>query len=347
MVLEIEAPASANELPDWALWTVSADGRWVAAAPYRGATGGWALDTSKRSFTALGDLQLVVAERVITLDPINRVYTDLESATQFQLPSGETVVPRYERVTATGGGVLARLSRDRDDEPARILVWHKQATPSWERTAAAGYLDVGIALSPDGARLGLVEKEPGERMAVTLLDAMTGQEVWKVHVDLESTIGSAQVGIPVMFGADGSTLFVAGNANLPAPGADYRWMELSTGNGAAEQMTAVDLLGATSDGVAATAGVANAHLWSAQIARFPESHRNPIVQWSCEYRRVVRGRTKQGFDPDGDSKRQRQVMGADGLGCPTRAIRGTISDGLTVVRVAGSRLRVLNWSTPP
>ncbi|KAB2910392.1 MAG: hypothetical protein F9K40_02690 [Kofleriaceae bacterium] len=184
-------------------------------------------------------------------------------------------------------------------------------------------------------------------MAVTLFDTISGQEVWKVRVDLESTVGSAQVGIPIMFSADGSTVFVAGDARLPGPGADYRWMELAAINGAAVQTTAVDILAASSDGIAASAGASKSSVWSAHIVRFAESERSPTVQWSCEYRRVVRGRTKQAFDPDRDSKRQRQVMGADVLGCPTRAIRGTLSGGVAVVRVDGSKVRVLTWASPP
>jgi len=332
---------------DWALGSLSEVGRWVATAPSRGAVGGVVLDRSTRSFIELTELQLVRADRIVTYDAATRVYADHETSAEFQLPSTEPTFPQYERVAAAGGRVLARLGRDGDDQPARLLVWHQQNELSWDRTVGAGYLAAGVAVSPDATRVALVEATQANAMLVTLLDAIDGRELWRVPLDLRNMVSSGQVSIPIMFTPDGSRVFVAGDTSGSARGPDYRWRELNAATGATEGETAVDLLGPTTDKQVSSAGVSKGAFWSSAITRFSESHTTPTVTWSCDYSHVVQGRTKQAFHPERDAKIQRQVTGSDGLGCPTRAIRATATGGLLAVWVAESRVRVLTWPAPP
>ena len=348
--VEAEAPPSGGRgepwLIDWGLWVVSPDGRKVAAAPAHDVLGGWVLDTATKTFTPLGDVRLVRADRIVTFDPARGAYVDYETASEFVVPPGDLPFPRYENVAASNGRVLARLGRESDGHPARLLVWHQQSAVSWDRTVAAGYQDAGLAVSPDGTRIAVAEETPEERVDVTLFDAVNGQELWKAKLGLKGTLPSAQVGLPLQFSEDGSVVLVGGSVEVPGPSPDYRWIELDAARGAPKRETAVEMLGAGSKKQFCAAGISGGLLWSAKITRFSESHANPSVEWSCEYRRFVLGRTKQAFTPEPDAKLQRQVMGTDDMRCPTRAIRVTPS-GLTVVRVAGSKVRVLTWRTPP
>lgn len=352
-VFEIDAtgaldssPPSPVDLGDWAAWSVSSDGRLIAAAPYRRSGGGWVLDTQAKTFTALGDVRLVSSQGIVTFDIGTRTYTDLETRSAYGLPAAEQEAPKYEAFSASNG-VLARLGRDSDDQPGLLLVWYRGASPTWSRALGAGYRDAGAALSPDGELIGVVEENSDDHLDVTLLAARDGRERWKTTLRLRNTVPSTQVSLPIMFSPDGASLYVGGNAALRPPGPAYTWVDVDVATGRAGRGTGVELLGGTTDRHVSTAGLSKGVLWSASVIQMSASHTTPGVEWTCNYHSVDVGRERVRVRPERDEQLRAQVTGAGGGSCPTRAIRATAGGALVVVRLVGARVRVLTWTSPP
>ncbi len=170
--------------------------------------------------------------------------------------------------------------------------------------------DSGVALSPDGELIGVVEENDDDRLEVTLLDARDGRERWRTTLHLRNNVPSAQVSVPVMFSTDGASLHVGGAAVLRPPPAQM-WVDIDVTTGRAGGGTAVDLLGGTNERQVSTAGISKGLLWSGSVIRFSESHTSPGVRWSCDYSSVELGRDKLRFQPERDTQLRVQVTGRE------------------------------------
>lgn len=339
----VDLTVSGIDLHDWSAWSVSADGKTIATAPRFGVEGVVVVDVATGAAESRAGEALVEADRPLFWRPVESAFWDESARASFSLPPPHD--RGYTSLRNTGTGVLARLARI--DGRLTLQVWSHQEEISWFKEIAPAPDSAGIALSPSGDLLALVQYDHDGLIRATAYGTQDGVPRWTSELPLRSTIVTMFVRQPVYFSDDGASVWVAGTRGSGEP-LDYVVSELSARDGRAGRTVGVDRLTASTDKSYVSTGISRQHLWVGSVAYNPGGDGRGPARWFCDYSLYELGRSKPAFDPSGDAVRWHSVFGEPtDVDHTARALRPTKDGGVVLIQAQGRGIRITTWTGPP
>lgn len=349
-VRDIDIPAALVDdyhfkVPDWQDWSVSADGLKIAATSPHGHVA-VLIDVTSGAVERHGETWLLDADRpLFTSD--QHAFEDPGAQLTFVLPPGDGPQDETE-FRNTGTGVLARLTRaDRAaPTPLRLQVWNHQAALSWSTDVTPAPDTAGIAVSPSGDTVVLVQSTGSGRIGVRAFDVRDGRVRWSHDSELHGSDRTWQLSQPVYFSDDGASIWVGGKA-AGTPKQVIEQLDVRDG----KSVRTFELPHPLPEGrsrVAVTAAALREQIWIATVAYYERRDGGPPSNWSSTYTLYDLGRSEPVIDTEVRSDDQATIFDEPRTASSTaRAFRPIAGGGAVLVQAHGDGLRVTTWHGPP
>lgn len=368
-IRDVGIPTGVVDLHDSRAWSVSADGGMVAAARDFGwrRPGVVVIDVASGAIERHGEAEFIAADRPLWRLPDG--LHDPGAQMTFVVPPEDekfesnpsAAYSATEALSNDGTGVLARLIRSDGGAHLRLQVWNRQTAVTWTTEIEPVPDTAGIALSPSGDAVALVQATDGPSkdprvqqlgpISVRLYDVRDGRLRWSVGSMLQGASNS-WVRQPVGFSDDGAALWIAGSS---ATSEAMFVEERGAGDGALGRTISVDHVGVGDND---SVGLSHTHLWIASVSYFQGSHLEPRSSWSSDYSLYAIGTRRPMLDTessapyrDGEIDRRAVFDEVQPRGplidSSVRAMRPTTGGGVVLVQAHGDGLRVTTWKKPP
>jgi|GEM_PF-3862634 len=347
-VRDVQLEGAAIDLDDWDAWSVSPDGKLIVVAPGFRRDHAVVIDVASGACESRDGVLLPADSPLFRLHGTPQLW-DEAAQRGFATPPEDFSKLDYEGFRNDGAGRLVRLARF-GNARLTLQVWDRQEAVSWSKEFLPAPDTAGVAISPSGDVVAMVEASAERAMTVTAYDTRNGTRRWSVAASVRPN-GSPFLNQRIEFSDDGALIWING---LQVGSNDGMLESLYVSDGAKASSVPIDRTMPNVDGDtnAGDAAFIGAYLWTATVrhARPVRRHGGPPVEdhWVCEYTLYRLGRPSPVVWTSVRADDRRAVFGsADRDNCTARAMRPLRGGAVMAVRTHGSGLRITTWKLPP